>query len=476
MAIQFDISKVAMFRNAVLANGDTMANLDGNGGIKSAGQYAGRFSDYRNRTDTQRTNNNAVRTALLKALGQAFGISGTTEEGGIVRFSAQFMNRLQQILGNDVLKRSDFKMSDDGMVKSGRPLTKRRIEAIINKAITVGKTDFDVDIYSKKLQTIKKELGLGEMPKDGLEKKTGKELFLLVEKGLDLLKNGIFLGKTVMDKETNKPVMVYGPKGGKVDKSFFRVNPNYLGMLESNMDPKKHGYSEFEVLGANGMYVPYDGNMKDELLKKLTFNEFIHTEHAPVSTKDLGSVENQKRYIYNTVQQFVQKMIDIYFEAKETGKLGQFKAFLSRGVGACLEAKGENLVKWQAENLKEANPANGEEMSKEEIAEFERVADLRDSDFAPPPKTDDLVYGVINSLYMTDDSFKVKDNWKDFAGPAKEKLLGKTAQIMNIELDEASNEYKFTPLLDLNNQPVVRPLTEEDIDEMGRACLKNVVG
>ena len=44
MAIQFDISKVAMFRNAVLANNDTMANLDGNGGIKSAGQYRGVLS------------------------------------------------------------------------------------------------------------------------------------------------------------------------------------------------------------------------------------------------------------------------------------------------------------------------------------------------------------------------------------------------------------------------------------------------
>lgn len=476
MAIQFDISKVAMFRNAVLANDDTMANLDGNGGIKSAGQYRGVLSDYRHRTDTQRDNNNAIRTELLKALGQAFGINGATEEGGVVRFSNQFMDRLQQILGNEVLKRGDFKTSGDGVVKSGRPLTKRRIEAIINKAIAVGKTGFDVDIYSKKLQTIKKELGLGEMPKDKLEKKTGKELFLLVEKGLDLLKNRIFLGRTVMDKMTNKPVMVYGPKGDKVDKSFFRVNPDYLDMLDAKMDPEKHGYSKFQVLGENGRYMSYDGKVKDELLKKFTFNEFLHTENAPVSMKDLGSVEQQKKYIYNTVQQFVQKMIDIYFEAKESGKLGKFKAFLSGGVGACLEAKGESLIKWQAENLKETNSSAGAEMSKEEIAEIERIADIRDSDFAPPPKTDDLVYGVINSLYMTDDSFKVKDDWKDFAGHAKEKLLGKTAQIMKIELDEDSNEYKFTPLLDLNNQPVVRPLTAEDIDEMGRACLKNVLG
>ena len=44
---------------------------------------------------------------------------------------------------------------------------------------------------------------------------------------------------------------------------------------------------------------PYDGKVKDELLKKFTFNEFLHTENAPVSMKDLGSVEQQKKYIYN---------------------------------------------------------------------------------------------------------------------------------------------------------------------------------
>ena len=130
MAMQFDISKVAMFRNATLANDDTMANLDGNGGIMAAGQYRGRFKDYRYRTDAQKVNNNKVRTALLKALGEAFSLQGMTEVDGAVRFSRQFMDRLQQILGNDVFKRSDFDVGNDGVVKSGRPLTNEEIDEI----------------------------------------------------------------------------------------------------------------------------------------------------------------------------------------------------------------------------------------------------------------------------------------------------------------------------------------------------------
>jgi len=476
MAIQFDISKVAMFRNATIANENTKVNLDGNGGIMSAGLYEGRFTDWRHRTDRQRTSNNEVRTAFLKALGQAFNLQGITEENGAVRFSEQFMDRLQQILGNDVFKRGDFDVGNDGIVKSGRPLTKRRIEAIINKAVMVGKTDFNVDIYMKKLQVIKKEQGIGDMPLDELKTKTGKNLFLLAEKCLNFLKNDIFLGKTVLDKETGKAVMVYGPKEEKKDKSFMRLNPDYMDLLDSGSDPEKHGYSKFQLRAKGGGYVPFDANAKDKLQKELTFNELIHTEKAKIDEEDLGSVERQKRYIASIVQQFAQEMIDIYFEAKESGKLDNFMGFLSGGVGACLEDKGMHLENWRKKNLKANEPIQGEQMTKEEIAELERVADLRDEAFAPPPKTSDLVYGVINSLYKTDETFRDKEDWKDFADIVKEKLRGKTAQIETPVWNDERDQYDFAPLLDIKDNPVERPLTDEDIDEIGRACLKNAIG
>ena len=211
-------------------------------------------------------------------------------------------------------------------------------------------------------------------------------------------------------------------------------------------------------------------------MKKLTYNELIHTEKTAITKDDLGSVERQKRYIASVVQPFAQEMIDIYFEAKEAGKLEKFMGFLSGGVGACLEDKGMHLNDWRTKNLRAEESVQGGQMTKEEIAELERVADLRDSDDAPPPKTSDLVYGVINSLYMTDDSYKVKDDWKDFAGPVKEKILGKTAQIVTPVWNKERDQYDFAPLLDLQDHPVTRPLTAEDIDEIGRACLENTLG
>ena len=135
MAIQFDTSKATMFRNVNFGNENAIANLDGKGGLKANGQYTlfGKFS----RTDVQRADNNAVRTALLKSLGEAFGLSGMTAEGGVVRFSKGFMDRLEQILGRKVLKRGDFDIGADGIVKSGKPLTQRRITAIVTMIVEI---------------------------------------------------------------------------------------------------------------------------------------------------------------------------------------------------------------------------------------------------------------------------------------------------------------------------------------------------
>ena len=49
-----------------------------------------------------------MRTELLKSLGQAFGLKGMTEENGKVKFSQEFMNKLESLLGPNVFKKSDF--------------------------------------------------------------------------------------------------------------------------------------------------------------------------------------------------------------------------------------------------------------------------------------------------------------------------------------------------------------------------------
>ena len=139
--MSFNISALNTFRNVNLGGDNAIANLNGEGGIKKnkeLGNFIGRMF----RLPTTKANNNAVRAELLRSLGQAFGLGGVSERDGKLHFSADFMARLESILGRDVLKTGDFEIGADGSVTSGKPLTQRRITAIVNKAVQEGKSKF----------------------------------------------------------------------------------------------------------------------------------------------------------------------------------------------------------------------------------------------------------------------------------------------------------------------------------------------
>ena len=105
------------------------------------------------RAPSTKDRNNAVRTELLKVLGQAFNIEGVTERDGKTRFSDQFMRRLEEILGPDAFKCGDFGIKD-GAVDSGKPLTQRRITAIIKAACAKSESGYDANAYLVKVEAI----------------------------------------------------------------------------------------------------------------------------------------------------------------------------------------------------------------------------------------------------------------------------------------------------------------------------------
>ena len=97
-----NVSALAGFRGASSWNEDAVANLSG-GGIASHGLYEGRLkAAFSKRGQDVKAANNAVRTALLTALGNAFGLEQTM--GGGDRFSNEFMSRLLQL--KNVVKNS----------------------------------------------------------------------------------------------------------------------------------------------------------------------------------------------------------------------------------------------------------------------------------------------------------------------------------------------------------------------------------
>ena len=99
---------------------------------------------------------------LLKSLGNAFGLSGVSEQNGKVTFSGEFMNKLQKLIG-PAFKAKDFGIpANGGAVSSGKPLTARRVSEIMNRVrvYSGANVDFDVNLYKQKPDNAREELGL----------------------------------------------------------------------------------------------------------------------------------------------------------------------------------------------------------------------------------------------------------------------------------------------------------------------------
>ena len=128
-----DTSALSKFQNINFGNDDSIAQLNNDENeIASSGTHHKLGHVFRE--DTDRAENNRIRTELLKSLGQAFGLSGVSEKDGVVTFSRDFMDKLEALLGKDILHRDSFGIDgEEGTVSSGKPLTQRRLTAIIDK-------------------------------------------------------------------------------------------------------------------------------------------------------------------------------------------------------------------------------------------------------------------------------------------------------------------------------------------------------
>ena len=128
------------------------------------------------RSYTAEEQNNAVCTEPLKALGNAFGLNeGVSVNNGKTTFTDQFMNRLEEILG-PAFKRGDFGIKN-GVVDSGKPLTQRRIQAIVKAARAKGGTEaYDGTTYLAKVDYIK-GLITGKGGLDGAARQSALDFF-----------------------------------------------------------------------------------------------------------------------------------------------------------------------------------------------------------------------------------------------------------------------------------------------------------
>ena len=432
--MSFDISALNSFRNAKLVGDDAIARLGVDNSITQKGSYHG-FIGKIFRFGKAKAANNAVRAELLRSLGNAFGLDGISEAGGKLHFSADFMAKLEKLIGRDVLKTGDFDIGADGSVTSGKPLTQRRIEAIVSKAFKAA-GEFDVKGYEKKLATIRQEVaGKGE---------NAVRFYDDVKRALDFYKK-------------------------EIDRVIIR-NENYNPNEPDNDIDYPH--SPFLMYDYdNYAYVPLRsaGQLRDHLnseSEKNPLKMFIHLENAFKATDttihDDRDFDHLKNYLTEVVRSYVQLSIDCYLVAKENkNAMRQFETFLSN-YNHCLDGRASELNLFAMKHLpmETHQKSDGSTVPVEDGDELNIPADKLPDHTVKTP-LDDCIY---KEIYGVKAALPDSKSWKDLAGAIKKRMVGLTRPIGT--LDEKGN---VVPLKE-NGKTVVRPVTAEDIDRIGPKC------
>ena len=468
MSVKFNMSELSRFSIPGFGNENTVVNLDGDG-LKSGGTLGSKLARaFLIRFSGTRTRNNAVRTELLASLGRAFGLTPeSSPDNGKVRFPPKFMDELERLIGRDVLKREDFKIAADGSVTSGRPLTQRRITAILSKAALYDSpagAEFDAAGYRRKLGIMRSEIRL-EDHLQGNNVAKASAFLTIIDKGLNFLEN---LGK----------------------KDFIRIKYAFDAALD---DADRDEAARKEVLDSyegtrfeyyddtvgKGEYVPYTdsptyGTDKPGEPKGISqfLNERLngggdggsivfHLERSGWKHDRATDAKAINKYYLSIIKSLVSKTIDAYFESKRNGSVDKYCDLLA-SPGACMEDKNDHMIEFFDENFAY------EKLSEDERYRIELIADGM--------QTDVMIKNKIQQL-MEHAEFKDLNNctWKNVGAALKEALVGSESIIVKLRRDGQNNPVKddrgelvFDEVTDEKGKQVVRKLTAEDIEEIGK--------
>ena len=431
--MNFRISELSAFSSAKLGtSGDAIANIGSNGNkIVQKNKYYG-FAGKIFRLSGAKAANNAVRTELLRSLGRAFDLEGVGNNSeGKTTFSASFMDKLSELLGED-FKRDDFGIGADGTVKSGKPLTQRRIKAILKRATLVGRAnneDFDIKAAQVKYDYVNSKIK--SLPADS----PIREHFDAVKKLMDFVQNELptlITGNYLFDR--SKPVSELNPAGDlrKIDKD---GNPSISPLLKID-------------------------NVRAYLLERLGEHFHIPENIVPGNTHtlidDLDDPAGQiTTYVGNVCKSFISASLDLYIDAEAKGKLDKFSNAL---YGICLEAKTESLMTFKFTHLPDKGDA---------VALHDKTMSL------------EKCMGKEIQLLIEDEKDDSKKTWANVAARVKERLVGVVRPICTAEVEKDDDgdivKVTYRPALDIYNHPVVREITEEDLDEIGEAVMATII-
>lgn len=333
MSIQIDKTALGAFRNVNFGNDDAIANLDGDKGVKQKGALGSWiFKGFRSGETEKR--NNAARTELLKALGRALNIGGVNDADGKTTFSPEFINRLNDILG-PAFKRDDFGIDASGAVASGKPLTQRRIKAIVGAAFAASSPDaYDAETYKAKLEVA--------VAKFSAARGIGNQVKTVVAKQFDTVRRAIKFLEEDLD-------------------GIVRDNPGYDPTL-THFPSKRCKYQTKVKNGGNYEWTGLDHLFKVDNYVLSKIKSITSLEHKIVDKPDSATVEDLealgdpkeqiKYYVKTVLEGYIKTFLDVFLKADECGRVADF-------ANRAAEADREQIT---LENIRNAIHAFGLEL------------------------------------------------------------------------------------------------------------------
>jgi hypothetical protein len=243
------------------------------------------------------------------------------------------------------------------------------------------------------------------------------------------------------------------------------LNPEYEFALECGEEFNGHKLQYFDRVA--GEYKPFSNLNDYDYYLQSRIGVLMHFENAGFDRANPETIVKLKTYIAGIAQLYLKRVVDNYFDAKAEGKLPEYMDHINKNSGVCLEDRCGRFDEFVQKHL-----VSKDAMDIAAAAEAKRVADTA-LNGDNPENAENLIYGAIEELEETDETLAASDEWADYSEKVKARLVGKMATVTVPEVKD--DKYVFKPVME-DGKALVRPLTAEDVDILGPACLANVIG
>jgi len=420
-------------------NDNTIVNVNGDGNLVANRKTFSSVNVFRwMRSSQTKAANNEVRTAFLRSLGEAFGIEGAAVgEDGKTRFSKGFMDQLEKLLGRD-FKRADFGIDKNGVVSSGKPLTERRVSAIVTRALAVGKGPFDAVAYRAKVDQMLKMAAATKVPEDLVD--VLKDRVAVLGHILDFFDDG---GIDALIEENDAYDEGYDPD----------EDPNYDARIDATRTCPYLLHKGYDL-------VPL--KLKDEL-REYIFSKysddkvggiFLHFEFVEATAKNRHPKDPSRyvnfhdairTYVHSALETYVKLSVDMFYDTLGT-KLNLDLIKGAFDTSACIEGQTTELINFQGDHdLADRTGAEGAPATAETALVNLAVADHDE-------KTDllECLAREIQTMERANKDKKKDLGWDDYRPVFVKNVVGLVRPVQ----------------IEANGPVEVRKVTEADVDAL----------